>query len=138
MFSVNIKSRNHGQHTCVNARMCEYERVNGINQDSSASVTTSLIATQDTYIVESNRQEGAVYDEITITTLSEGNGNVVGMYRTGQSDVFTIRDVKHRGRLQVQLVPHLKSVRHTERLTWRLVSEESTVQRLVDEDIEVW
>ena len=36
-----------------------------------------------------------MYDEIAITTLSEGN--VVGMYRTGQSDVFTIRDVKHRG-----------------------------------------
>ena len=35
--------------------------------------------------------------------------------------MFTKRDVKHRGGLQVQLVPHLTSVRHTERLTWRLL-----------------
>ena len=52
-----------------------------------------------------------MYDEIAITTLAESN--VIGIYRTGEADVFTKRGVKHRGGLQVQLVPHLTSVRHT-------------------------
>ena len=98
-----------------------------------------MIATQGTYIVVPNNRAGAVYDEIAITTLA--NGNVVGMYCTGDADVFTVRDVKHCGKMQVQLVPHLASVKHTERRTWRLASDESTVRRLVwrhADDVKVW
>ena len=122
-----------------NARMRAYERVHGLCQPGESDVTAFEIASQETYIVQANRRLRTRYDEITVTTLPDGN--VVGMYVTGEADVFTIRDVKHRGKLQVQLVPHLSSVRHTERRTWRLLTAQSTVEHLVwshGEDTEIW
>ena len=121
-----------------NARMRAYERVHGLCQPGESDVTAFEIASQETYIVQANRRLRTRYDEITVTTLPDGN--VVGMYVTGEADVFTIRDVKHRGKLQVQLVPHLSSVRHTERRTWRLLTAQSTVEHLVwshGEDTEI-
>ena len=104
-----------------NARMRAYERTNRIGQFTPDGVTTNKIVTKETYIVHTDRGSGSVYDEIAITTL--GDGNTVGMYCTGHADVFTIRDVKHLGKTQVQLVSHLASVRNTERRTWRRVHD---------------
>lgn len=122
-----------------NARMRAYELANGITRSEPEGITSHTISTQGTYIVIPNDRTGAVYAEIAVSTLSDGN--VVGMYCTGDADVFTLRDVKYRGKMQVQLVPHLASVKHTERRTWRLARDESTVRRLVwrhADDVEIW
>ena len=91
-------------------------------------INAAMVGRQERYIVEGNAAAGIADDEVVVCDMPEGI--TYGQYRTGDSVTFTIRDTNYRGKLVVQLLPHV-GIREAERETWRLNQNMSNLGKLV-------
>ena len=128
------------KHTATSRRerMRVYDTLHDQAAVQKTVITAHMIGERGKYVVTANRRAGVQADDVVICQMP--GGHVFGQYHTGVASTFTIRDVKYRGKLVVQLVPH-KGIRESERRTWRLHQAASNIGKLVwvnGDDEVVW